>query len=105
MRPLLNQPGQIIGRNPQVAGDAVEVGTVHLADLVELAPVMQPVAKGIDQILDGGICVLGGHGTPPIVTIGPGDANVVAPDQTGAFGAPAFSPLVEEGGADEVRDG
>jgi len=36
MRSLTDQLVEIIARNSQIAGDAVEIGTVQLADLAEL---------------------------------------------------------------------
>src|SRR5437899_1940585 len=55
--PLTHQRFEIGGRNPQIAGDLVETGGVHFAHFPNLAPVLQPVAEGIDHEIDDGIWV------------------------------------------------
>ena len=58
MRPLTDQFVQIGGRNPQIACDAVELRRVELAHLVQLPPVLEPVAERMDQRFNDGIGLL-----------------------------------------------
>jgi hypothetical protein len=65
--PGLNQPVEIIRRNPEVARNQVEICPVHAADFAQLAAVLEPVGELVDQVLDSGIgLVLGGHGATPV---------------------------------------
>src|SRR5438552_16633432 len=50
VRSLTDQPVQVVARNPEVAGDTIEISTIQLADIADLPPVFQPVAKNIDHI-------------------------------------------------------
>src|SRR6476646_11668780 len=69
MRSLTDQFIQVAGRNAELARNAVEIGAVHLAHLVQLPPVPQPGGERIEQHLDGGIwLVLRGHWTPPVAS-------------------------------------
>ncbi len=55
MRPLADQLLQIGGRHPQFAGDPAEIRGVHFAHFPQLAPVLQPLAEGVDHEFDDGI--------------------------------------------------
>src|ERR1700752_3986767 len=46
MLPLMNQTFQLDGRNPQIARDAVELDTVELPHLADLATMLEPVGEG-----------------------------------------------------------
>ena len=85
MRTLADQRLQFGGRHPQLAGDPVEIGGVHLAHFPQLAPVLQPIAERVDHELDDGIMLfLNGHGVAPLMNslkVRAIAARVVALDQ------------------------
>src|SRR3954466_13638382 len=52
---VANQLFEIVRRDPQILRDAIEIGAVELPDLVQLAAMLQPACKGLDEVLDNGI--------------------------------------------------
>ncbi len=52
---MADQLFEIVGRHPQVVRDPVELRAIELAYLVQLAAMLQPGGKGLDEILDDGI--------------------------------------------------
>jgi hypothetical protein len=55
MRAATNQLIELTRRNPQITRDPLEILAIHLPDLAELAPMLEPLGERIDQELNPGI--------------------------------------------------
>src|SRR3954463_7665972 len=55
MLAVTDQILQIVRRDPEIVRDPVEIGAVELPNLVQLAAMLQPARKGLDEVLDDGI--------------------------------------------------
>jgi hypothetical protein len=65
VRPAADELVEITGRDLQVGCDAIELGAVHLAQLIELALMLEPIGEPVDQIGHAGIrAAMDGHRTP-----------------------------------------
>jgi hypothetical protein len=64
---VADQLVEIVGRDPEIAGDAVELGAVEPAHLVQLAAMLEPIGECADQGVEARIWFgMSGHGTPPL---------------------------------------
>jgi hypothetical protein len=66
MRTLLDQLFQSARGDLQIPCDAVKLGAINLAKLVQLASVCQPACESGDQLLE---VRMGSHGVSPVVCI------------------------------------
>ena len=63
---VTDQLFQIVGCDPQIVRDPVEIGAIELPYLVQLAAMLQPARKGVDEVLDDGLRpACGAHGKLP----------------------------------------